>query len=335
VALPIAVASAFVRAQIGEFSFVLQQVGNEAGLSPGDLGEDGVQAFLAGSVLLMILTPAFAPLGAALGRRFERPDTPTRLAPQEVMDDERSDHVIIAGYGATARSLVPGLRAADIPFVVLTLSPTGAAHAEAMGLPVLRGDSSKRHALEEAGVRRARSVVIADDEPEMAQRITEVVQAMNAETSVIVRTDHHDVEELARAGADVIVGAERASADALRDVVVRDYFRGIAAEDETPVDTQRVVHFDPYPTGCGHYDAIRPVLPSAPGCEECLQLGDEWVHLRVCVTCGHVGCCDDSPNRHARAHSSPAHPIMRSIEPEETWGWCFVDELELADRDAP
>ena len=79
---------------------------------------------------------------------------------------------------------------------------------------------------------------------------------------------------------------------------------------------------------CVHVDTIRPVTPSAPGCEECLQTGDRWLHLRLCLQCGHVGCCDNSPNRHATAHfHATAHPVIRSFEPGEHWLWCYVDEL--------
>ena len=77
-----------------------------------------------------------------------------------------------------------------------------------------------------------------------------------------------------------------------------------------------------------HLSMIRRVYPQTPdGCEECLRLGTEWVHLRQCLTCGHVGCCDSSPLRHARAHAySAGHPIVRSFEPGESWRWCYVDE---------
>ena len=82
---------------------------------------------------------------------------------------------------------------------------------------------------------------------------------------------------------------------------------------------------------CRHLDQVRDVTARTPeGCEECLQSGDEWVHLRLCLACGHVGCCDNSPNRHATAHfRATSHPVMRSFEPGEDWGWCFVDELFL------
>ena len=84
---------------------------------------------------------------------------------------------------------------------------------------------------------------------------------------------------------------------------------------------------------CTHGDDIRKVVPSAKGCEECLKIGSAWVHLRLCTTCGHIACCDNSPNRHATAHANEVrHPVMRSIEPFENWFWCYVDEVAfLAD----
>ncbi len=82
---------------------------------------------------------------------------------------------------------------------------------------------------------------------------------------------------------------------------------------------------------CTHRDQTREVEPRTPqGCEECLAAGDQWFHLRLCLTCGHVGCCDSSPNRHATAHfHSTGHPIIRSFEPGESWAWCYVDEVAL------
>ena len=76
-----------------------------------------------------------------------------------------------------------------------------------------------------------------------------------------------------------------------------------------------------------HVAAIREVTPSADGCEECLRLGTLWVHLRLCLTCGHVGCCDSSPMRHARAHAGTiGHPVVQSMEPGEKWRWCYIHE---------
>jgi hypothetical protein len=73
---------------------------------------------------------------------------------------------------------------------------------------------------------------------------------------------------------------------------------------------------------------IEPKTPD--GCEECLQMGSDWVHLRLCLSCGHVGCCDSSPNKHATKHfKSTKHPIIRSFEPGETWEWCYVDNVMI------
>jgi uncharacterized UBP type Zn finger protein len=79
---------------------------------------------------------------------------------------------------------------------------------------------------------------------------------------------------------------------------------------------------------CTHLDEIKEVTPSATGCEDCLRIGAEWVHLRLCMTCGHVGCCDSSPNKHATKHfHATQHPIIKSFQPGEEWAWCFVDEV--------
>ena len=89
---------------------------------------------------------------------------------------------------------------------------------------------------------------------------------------------------------------------------------------------------------CIHTGTIREVTPSALGCEECLKIGSPWVHLRLCRTCGHVGCCDDSPNRHATKHfHQTRHPIIEGYDPSEGWGWCYIDEvmLDLSDRVTP
>ena len=73
-----------------------------------------------------------------------------------------------------------------------------------------------------------------------------------------------------------------------------------------------------------------PVHASSRGCKECLEAGDEWVHLRLCMTCGHVGCCDDSPNRHASKHArSSGHPVVASAEPGERWLYCYVDDAYM------
>lgn len=79
---------------------------------------------------------------------------------------------------------------------------------------------------------------------------------------------------------------------------------------------------------CSHLHEIREVVPSAEGCEDCLRIGAQWVHLRLCESCGHVGCCDNSPNRHATKHfHATTHPIIKSFEPGEDWGYCYPDDL--------
>ena len=84
---------------------------------------------------------------------------------------------------------------------------------------------------------------------------------------------------------------------------------------------------------CQHLVGLDPVPARTPGCEECLKLGTSWVHLRLCLSCGHVGCCDSSPGRHATKHFAHSnHPVAASYEPGERWVCCYVDELEV---DAP
>lgn len=86
---------------------------------------------------------------------------------------------------------------------------------------------------------------------------------------------------------------------------------------------------------CDHLEGLErarsvPVHPSSLGCQECLASGGEWVHLRLCLACGHVGCCDDSPSRHATRHArATRHPVIKSFEPGEDWAWCYVDEEML------
>ncbi|HSK92349.1 MAG TPA: UBP-type zinc finger domain-containing protein [Euzebyales bacterium] len=84
---------------------------------------------------------------------------------------------------------------------------------------------------------------------------------------------------------------------------------------------------------CTHLDTIQHVRPSAQGCEDCLRAGDTWVHLRICLACGYVGCCDDSPNTHARDHfHGDGHPVIQTFEPHENWLWCYADELLMQPR---
>lgn len=79
---------------------------------------------------------------------------------------------------------------------------------------------------------------------------------------------------------------------------------------------------------CAHLDQVADVVPRSEGCEDCLRIGGWWVHLRMCMSCGHIGCCDSSPNRHARAHeATEGHPVIQSYEPGEDWWYCFIEDV--------
>lgn len=83
-------------------------------------------------------------------------------------------------------------------------------------------------------------------------------------------------------------------------------------------------------TPCTHLDQIHDVRPSGAGCVECLRNGGRWLHLRMCLTCGHVGCCDSSPGKHATRHfHETGHPIVQSAEPGEDWRWCYADQVQV------
>lgn len=88
---------------------------------------------------------------------------------------------------------------------------------------------------------------------------------------------------------------------------------------------------------CTHLDQIQVEPPQeVPGCEDCLKTGDRWVHLRVCRSCGHIGCCDSSPNKHASQHAAESgHAIVTSLEPGENWSWCYVDQATFVVESGP
>jgi len=99
----------------------------------------------------------------------------------------------------------------------------------------------------------------------------------------------------------------------------------IAASIQEAVDHGSLDDMD-----CGHISTIQDVVPSADGCEDCLKIGDPWVYLRLCLTCGYVGCCDNSKNKHAtRHHHETDHPMIVSYEEGENWLWCYVDKVSI------
>ena len=464
---PVAAASGLALAQVGEFSFVLERSGRDAGLSPGGLGEVGSQTFIAATVVLMVVTPLLMQAGSRLARKMEERHEHKGA---EAMDAASSgahaadieDHVIVAGYGQAARRLVRVLNGSRIPYVITTLSPEGANEAEGEGHTVLRGDAGRQRTLQLAGVERAKMVIIADDEPAVARRVAAVARTLNPTARILVRTRYmEEVERLTEAGADRAIAEELEAVVALFSDVLRGYQIPTAeidaheeairrggyaallrdrAEGEQPIvicspgrdcfdrrtvtvragspvtagppsllfqdadidikvlevsrdgktlsdlpedfvpwpgdeltlegsteaftraahlfrtdeaepadgaekvepadggsmaafiDTERIVSLDvdKLSTTCAHLGEARPVLPSARGCEECLRTGDAWVHLRLCMTCGHVGCCDSSKNKHASRHyPATGHPIVKSLERGEDWAWCYPDETYL------
>ena len=364
-ATPVAAASGLLLAQIGEFSFVLDRAGHEVGLSPAGLGETGSQAFIAASVMLMVVTPQLASIGARVAARLERRGLVDALpAADEELSLETfahlSKHVVVAGYGEAARSLVRVLHGSHVPFVITTLSPGGALEAEAAGLPVLRGDSARQHTLLAAGIERATMVVIADDDPSTVHRIVAVARSLAPTARIVVRTRYQtEGAALGATGTDLVVVEELESVVQLFADVLRTYstepaeieryaatirqggYAALAAADDEEtkamsprlrkdLDPARPIDLIPTNGTCAHVDGIKTVRPSAQGCEDCLRIGAAWVHLRLCMTCGHVGCCDSSPNRHATKHfHQTTHPIVRSLEPGEDWGWCYPDEVML------
>jgi CPA2 family monovalent cation:H+ antiporter-2 len=469
-ATPVAAASALMLAQIGEFSFVLEREGRELGLFPAGSGAAGSQTFIAATVVLMVATPFLMRVGSGLStkivRRRETAGMPADDSAESLGDAlALEDHVIVGGYGDAARCLVRVLAGSGIPYVITTLSPDAANEAEAEGLPVVRGDSTKPFLLRHVGIDNAKMMVIADDNPAMAHRITSVARQINPTMRIVVRTRYtEEVQGLAAAGADTVIAEELESIVQLFGEVLRDYqiaaeeieayeelarrngyaellsdeieiddsvfrcrtgqdcfdsrtvkvregapiagktaaafllldefglelkslkrngeeigpvpsdltfaagdelelsgstqafannaamFRpagngrppepvairsaasnetALAFADETGIDMETEVRYTPKADAsvCSHLDRIRPVFPSAPGCEECLRIGDEWVHLRICLVCGHIGCCDTSKNKHGTAHFHQTnHPVMKSLERFDDWAWCFVDE---------
>ena len=438
--LPVAVATSLLIAQIGEFSFVLERVGRTAGLHPaGVRGMEG-QTFIAAAVLLMILTPVLS----QVSRVFEKHLAATPLPPEEEAEEKRvamEHHVIVAGYGSAARYLTRVMRDSGIPFVILTLSPTGATEAEHENLPVILGDYSRRHLLDLAGIDRAKVLVIPDDAPEMARRVTAIARNLNPTLQIVVRTrSNSDVDDLIASGADHVLVEElevavqlftrvlteyRVSLDEIDDHVttvraggyaalrtglediplvvcedldqecfdtrtfrlqpgtkalgqtatefaaatgiavtaverngnVIDDLSGVvlAAGDQVtargsasgfagaapalrgdrpnvPTAPPRVVSMsEEQRKGCQHAATVNAEMTSsATGCEDCLRLGDSWVELRICMSCGGVRCCDSSKNRHATRHyESSQHPIIKSYQPAELWAWCYPDRLTL------
>ena len=346
----VVVGSAIILAQVGEFSFVLQRSGEEVGLSPAGL-DDGSEAFIAVTVLLMVLSPFAIRLAEVVTRRLEPSDNAPRTVIQADTpvhgSNELVDHVVVSGYSNRSAQIVNALDLADLDHVIVTLDPDVGRQVEEQGRRVIQGDLARQFIAERAGLAFARLVVIADDEIERIVQVASIVHSLNPDAVVLARVD--TVAEAAEIqgvdSIDHVVAEEGAAVDALIghalgvyalperlvEVITQSTLGTIEETDEDSlIDVDHVVHTDLAGDGCEHIDEVRAVRPSAPGCERCLAEGTRWVHLRICLTCGFVGCCDSSQGRHATGHfHETGHPVIRSVEPDEDWAWCYVDRVTL------
>ena len=208
----IAAAVGLALAQVGEFSFVLERSGRAVGLSPAGLGEAGEQAFIASTVLLMLLTPLLLGAGPRIGtalaatplRRFG--SEPETHAPA---DAALEDHVIVVGYGPAGTHLVRVLRDSGIPFVVVEMNPETVAALHAQGVRALYGDATRAHLLEAAGVERAKLAVVVMSDTAAAARTVHQARHLNPTVQIVARVRFlSDVETLTAAGADIVVPEE-------------------------------------------------------------------------------------------------------------------------------
>lgn len=209
----IGLASAVILAQIGEFSFVLERAGRSVGLHPAGMGMEGSQVFIAVSVLLMILTP-FMIQGSAGTADLLSELTPMGKSKEAVPEgkaarQEPEDHVIIVGYGPAGRRLVQVLKETGIPYVVIEMNPDSVREMKADGIPAVFGDATRQYILEEAGVRSAKLLVLAINDPQATPRVTKLARHLNPLLQIITRTRYLDsVLRLEEAGSDIVVSEE-------------------------------------------------------------------------------------------------------------------------------
>ena len=335
-----AVATGLLLSQVGEFSFVLLRTGQNAGVGLAGFGADGEQVFLSTAVLLMVLTPALAWVADRIAapddsRGAGRPPASQSSGSGATAGSDSRNHVLILGWGEDSLAVADELLAAGHDVVMTTLSPGGAQAAERAGVDVVRGDSTRSHVLLEAGVADARLVIIAEDDPEQTSRIAEKVRGVSTAPVLVRPRGEPDLERLADAGVEHVVDPGRAARHDLTSTVMRTVGRPApdpaVRTSQTSVDVTRLVAYHwPLGSDCTHGEDSHAVLPGSAGCAECLRTGTPWVHLRLCLSCGHVGCCDSSPGRHARAHHGElGHPLVASAEPGDSWAYCFLDDTTV------
>ncbi|WP_243398118.1 cation:proton antiporter [Deinococcus koreensis] len=325
-----ALSTALLSAQVGEFSFVLATAGTALGLSFAGLGGQGTQVFIAATVLLMAFTPALAALAGPLGRRLPAPAAPTPAdesgsAEAGVHGLPVENRVVFAGYGPHARLSARALSRAGIPYSVITRSPDGASELQGRGAPVLIADYTRAGLLRELNLGAARALVIADDDAEMTERAVSVARTVAPGLSIITQAGTVAAfQGLQALGAQHVLSPRKEIAAGILDLLTppemtrAEITRHLADHPSVTLSAEQRAQ-------CGHAAlSAGPVTPEADACLECVAAGDTWVHLRVCMSCGHVGCCDSSKNRHATRHArSQGHPVIHSAEPGETWAYCY------------
>ena len=243
--------------------------------------------------------------------------------------------MVLAGYGPNAEALLGLLRSGPLDVRIVTLDPGRASTLDAGAegalrpagggtLHVHRGSNLRADALVAAGAAEADAVVVADDEPEAAAAVRHTLLAdlrTNPRRVFVLgpgKNDHADLAALRTALAAWLTGVSHTPARTSGSPAVRS-------------------------AGCDHGPMLRlPPLPAEAkadlACPACVAAGEPWVHLRRCATCGHVGCCDSSPHRHARGHAEAReHPLIEPLsEGEGSWVFCYADEAELLrERSSP
>ncbi|MDR9414916.1 MAG: cation:proton antiporter [Gracilimonas sp.] len=225
----IAAATGLVLAQIGEFSFVLERAGRNAGLTPGGFGEVGSQTFIAVSVLLMLMTPLFLKISPKIGELLSH--TPLRNIGDQVKESssqeqhpELEDHVILVGYGPAGRNLAKVFKETGIPFIVIEMNPKSVNEMRDEGIKAVYGDASRTHIMEHAGVYKAKLCVVVINDPRVTPRIIKLANYLNPTIEVIARTRYlSEAEFLKEAGADQVVPAEMETTVRLFSNVLRSY----------------------------------------------------------------------------------------------------------------
>lgn len=225
----IAAAAGLVLAQIGEFSFVLERVGRDAGLTPGGFGEIGSQMFIAVSVILMLLTPLFLAVSPKVGELLSK--TPLKRigekrkkSSEPKPDISLEDHVILVGYGPAGRNLVRTFVETSIPFVVIEMNPRSVNEMRKQGIKAIYGDATRTHILEHAQINKAKLCVIAINDPDANPRIIKLAKYLNPTIQIIVRTRYlAQAEAMEAAGADTVVPEEMETTVRLFSSVLNAY----------------------------------------------------------------------------------------------------------------